>query len=202
MMPRFFLSLLFVVVLTTAACRSETQTRVGMVTATPSPQIIPTILVEPTATNGNAKIFSLVDAYEPGERLTLTVRLVDSVTGIVVPQAELYVRQTDDAGYYEEDAAGFPRIHGRLHSDDAGMIRFGTILPGRYPNDPTASRHIHLTVTAVGYEPLERVLLFDNDPYLTDEERGFAFAVVAPMKETAVGSMTEIELALLPTVGE
>ena len=87
--------------------------------------------------------------------------------GVAIPQAEIYARQTDDAGFYHEDAAGMPRIHGRLHTNAAGISAFRTILPGRYPEDPTATRHIHLTVTAVGYEPLERVLLFDNDPYLT-----------------------------------
>lgn len=143
----------------------------------------------------------LVDDAEPGEPLTVLVQVVDGVTGEAVPEAELYVRQTDDAGLYHEDANGVPRIHGRLQSNTTGTVQFRTILPGRYPDDPTATRHIHLSVTAAGYEPLERVLLFDNDPYLPAEEIAWEFSVIAPMEAAEKEDWsTEIELALLPAV--
>lgn len=200
MNERSLVGLLLFTVLLATACQSLSQSPPVEAEATSTIEPAPTVPTENAATEANSGVVSLVAAAEPGEPLTVTARVVDGQTGAAIPQAELYVRQTDDAGYYQEDAAGVPRIHGRLQTDAGGETQFRTILPGRYPEDPTASRHIHLTVTAVGFESLERVLLFDNDPYLTVEERAFEFSVVAPMVNAAKGGWTtEIELALLPT---
>lgn len=193
-------SLFVFTVLLATACQSLNQSPPVEAEATSTTDPSPTVQTESAETEVNSNVVSLVAVAEPGEPLTVTARVVDGQTGAAISQAELYVRQTDDAGFYQEDAAGVPRIHGRLQANAAGMIQFRTVLPGRYPDDPTASRHIHLTATAVGYEPVERVLLFDNDPYLTAEERAFEFSVIAPMVNAANGGWTtEIELVLLPT---
>lgn len=194
---RLLVSLLVFIILLIPACQSSASSPAAE--ASPAAAPLPTATPEIAATEVEPDVVSLVVATEPGEPLTVTARVVDEQTGAAIPQAELYARQTDEAGQYQEDTEGVPRIHGRLQTDAAGQAQFRTILPGRYPEDPTASRHIHLTVTAVGYEPLERVLLFDNDPYLTAEERTFEFSVVAPMVAAAGGGWTaQIELALRP----
>lgn len=180
------------------------------VSPTPPPPTRPAAITEPAATAAAAAASDepandytrIVAPGELGEPLHIEIQIQDQQTGEPIPAAALWIRQTDDAGFYQEDASGNPRISGRLRSDGAGKIQVATILPGRYPDDPTASRHIHLTVEAAGYEPLERVLLFDNDPHLTAAERNFAFAVVAEMAQDEIGAwLTTIALALTPASG-
>jgi protocatechuate 3,4-dioxygenase beta subunit len=157
-------------------------------------------ITETDQTTGSAPTLEqLTDGDEPGDRLLLIISLQDAVTGSPITDAEIWLRQTDNDGYYREDEAGIPRIQGTFFTDATGLVQVLTILPGRYPGDPTASRHIHLTAEAAGYAPAERVILFDNDPYLTQEERTFEFALVADVVHAEDETwLAEVRLELTP----
>ena len=142
---------------------------------------------------------AIVDEQEPGEPLAITINFLDEGTGEPIPAAELWIRHTTDAGIYDEDTDGNPRIQGTLLSDENGQIQVATILPGAYDNDPTAARHIHLSITAAGYEDTERVIHFDNDPNLTEAQRTWELSIVAAMDQNKAGEWsTNIYIPLTP----
>ena len=181
---------------------------VGACSAPPPPETKTAVSPPPpapaaTPTDDTPATYSMVDATEPGERLAMAITVQDAVNGQPIPQAELWLRQTSDAGLYEEDAEGRPRIEVTAWSDDNGRLNVESIVPGRYPNDPTASRHIHLTIEAEGYDSQERVILFDNDPYLTPEERAFALGLVVPMSQDENGVwQTDLLVEMVPLDAE
>ena len=160
-----------------------------------SPTRQPTI--EPTPIQ--SAFTKIVDDQEPGEPLAITITFLDAATGEPIPAAELWIRQTTDTGIYDEDSEGKPRIQATLRSNEAGQIQVATILPGAYDNDPTASRHIHLSISAAGYEDIERVIHFDNDPNLTQAQRTWELSIVAAMDQNKAGAWsTNIEIPLAP----
>ena len=153
----------------------------------------------PKPTPPQSPFIAIVDEQEPGAPLAITITFIDAATGKPIPAAELWIRQTTDAGIYDEDAEGKPRIQGTLRSNAAGQIQVATILPGAYENDPTASRHIHLSITAAGYGDIERVIHFDNDPNLTEAQRTWELSIVAEMDQNKAGEWsTNIEIPLTP----
>lgn len=199
------LMLIGIWVLLIAGCRNGEP---GGISDQPTDVAQPTATLAPAATEEPANAddpssLILVSDDEPGERLVVTALVLDESTGEPVSGGEVYVRHTSVAGSYEEDETGEPRIHGTLLSDADGRVRFETIVPGAYADDPTASRHMHVTVSAGGYESLERVILFDNDPNLTPAERAFEFGIVAEMAQAPGGEWTtEITLPLAPAIAE
>jgi protocatechuate 3,4-dioxygenase beta subunit len=140
----------------------------------------------------------------PGESgvpiyITGTIYLPDGKT----PATDiiLYVYQTDHSGKY---TPGPNQIHGKRHGHLRGWVRTNeqgryeihTILPGSYPNS-NIPKHIHPII----YEPKRNLYywiddyLFDNDPFLTQEERrkqstrggGGILALTKGQKEEWVG---------------
>jgi protocatechuate 3,4-dioxygenase beta subunit len=84
--------------------------------------------------------------------LVLTQRC-DPIAGALV---ELW--HANDAGEY--DNAGY-RLRGHLFTDDAGLYRFSTIVPGLYPG---RTRHFHLKFQAPNQPVLTTQFYFPEEP--------------------------------------
>lgn len=93
------------------------------------------------------------------------------------PNVVLYVYQTDQTGKYRQTGSetGWGKRHGSIRgwmkTNQQGQYRFYTVRPASYSNTGPAA-HIHITVK----EPDKNEyyiddFLFDDDPFLTQEER-------------------------------
>jgi protocatechuate 3,4-dioxygenase beta subunit len=110
---------------------------------------------------------------EPGDRLEVagTVFAADGRTPIA--GASVYVYQTDARGYYRpDDAMGNrdPRLFALLRSDAGGRYSYRTIRPASYPSTRVV-QHIHYEVTADGHGTRIFEIVFDDDPFMTDDVR-------------------------------
>lgn len=121
-------------------------------------------------------VVAIVDADEPGPRLTVGGRVVDEGTGEPIPNATIVVYQTDQSGDYapaDPSDESTARLRAELTTADDGGFSFLTVQPGEYPGQPPGNRHIHVhRVTAPGYESTGFVLLFDDN--VRDEVRAWA----------------------------
>jgi protocatechuate 3,4-dioxygenase beta subunit len=115
---------------------------------------------------------TIAGPQEPGERLTVTgrVRAEDGVTPLA--GASVYVYHTDVNGYYSPGTndSRNPRLRGYLRTDAQGRYEFNTIKPGSYPNSRVPA-HIHYVVSAAGYKDRVFEIVFEGDPFLTDNVR-------------------------------
>jgi protocatechuate 3,4-dioxygenase beta subunit len=112
---------------------------------------------------------------EPGQPLTVSGVVVDA-SGAPVAGASLYVYQTDREGYYGLKPASDnrnPRLKLFLRSDAKGEWSFQTIKPGSYPNARIPA-HIHFEVSAKGHAPRIFEVVFEADPFITDQMRSDA----------------------------
>src|SRR4030095_11276844 len=116
---------------------------------------------------------------EPGQPLSVS-GVVVAVNGSPIPNASLYVYQTDHEGYYGVKPVSDnrnPRLRLFLRSDARGAWSFDTIKPGSYPNG-RAPAHIHFEVSAPGHTPNIFEIVFEGDPFVTAEmRRNPAFSV-------------------------
>src|SRR5262245_2985766 len=88
---------------------------------------------------------------EPGDALVVS-GIVRGADGKPMPNAIVYVYQTDHRGYYSPKTAArdeSPRLFGYLKTDSQGRYEFRTIRPGGYP-DSKVPQHIHYEVTVPG----------------------------------------------------
>jgi protocatechuate 3,4-dioxygenase beta subunit len=116
---------------------------------------------------------TIVAEGEPGERLIVsgTIFLPDGRTPL--PNANLFVYQTDATGRYSTTGGDNrnTRIHGLMRTNSEGRYEFRTIKPGSY----LASRnpaHIHAYVSASGYpEYWIDEYHFADDPFVTSDMR-------------------------------
>ena len=116
----------------------------------------------------------LCSTDEPGEPLSISGIVTDSVDCRPIADATLDIWQTNARGIYS-NLLGFgdpsnPRafnLRGRLMSDEAGRYQFESVIPGRYPLfwPLTRPRHIHLTVTHPRCERLTTQIFFEGDTY-------------------------------------
>jgi len=128
---------------------------------------------------GAPSIGGLAAAGEPGRAIKVSGVVVDSA-GASVRDASIYAYQTDAEGYYGvkpvSDSQN-PRLKIFLRSDAQGAWSFDTIKPGSYPNSK-APAHIHFEVSAPGFAPRFFEIVFEGDPFVTDEmRRNRAFSV-------------------------
>lgn len=110
---------------------------------------------------------------EPGRRLEVRGVVYARDGRTPVPRASVYVYQTDARGYYRpDDAMGNrdPRLKALLRTDAAGRYSFTTIRPGSYPGS-RVPQHIHYEVAADGHGSLVFEIVFDDDPFVTEEVR-------------------------------
>ena len=108
---------------------------------------------------------------EPGEPLEVhgVVFQPDGVTpaaGVVV-----YVYHTGADGRYQRERGAPPRLRAWLVTDAQGRYGYRTIRPASYP-DSTISAHVHTQLWSAWYPAQYGTeLLFDDDRFMTDEER-------------------------------
>ncbi|HSQ60188.1 MAG TPA: hypothetical protein VLT84_07115 [Acidobacteriota bacterium] len=116
---------------------------------------------------------------EPGEPLTLYVRVEDAESAKALPGAKLLVYQTDHAGYYDRGDDGRERgprgarLHATAYADASGSIVFDTIVPGSYPGSGIF-RHIHFVLSAEGHAELAKEIILDEAPRPTAEQKRWA----------------------------
>ena len=124
-------------------------------------------------------------ADEPGDRTHVSGRVTDA-DGKPLADANLDVWQADAEGRYSGFMPGPPagNLRGQVRSDADGRYEFITMIPGPYtiPLDgptgkmtaaagwsPWRPAHIHLIVSAEGYEPLVTQLFIDTSDYLDSD---------------------------------
>ncbi|MGE0397724.1 MAG: dioxygenase [Kofleriaceae bacterium] len=104
----------------------------------------------------------LVAPDDDGERLVISGS-VRSTSCEHLAKATIDVWQANVRGDYDLD--GF-RFRGRMAADARGRWQLRTIVPGRYLNGRRyRPAHIHVKVSAPGFETLTTQLYFEGDPY-------------------------------------
>jgi protocatechuate 3,4-dioxygenase beta subunit len=126
---------------------------------------------------------------EPGQRLQVSGDVVGP-DAAPISGASLYIYQTDHEGYYGVKPASDnrnPRLKLFLRSDAKGSWSFETVKPGSYPNSRVPP-HIHFEVAATGRAPKVFEIVFEGDPFVTEEMRRNAAFSVRPIAD---GKVTE-----------
>ena len=135
-----------------------------------------------------------VGPQEPGERMTVRLRLTDAAgkprAGVLV-----YAYQTSAKGFYAQNAAhvqamagdvNHARLFGYVLTDDDGCIELRTIRPAGYPNSDLP-QHIHLHADREGRSLDVGEVVFTDDPRLTESVReeyeGHGAIVTTPAKQ-------------------
>jgi protocatechuate 3,4-dioxygenase beta subunit len=163
-------------------------------TATPEPAATPTLAPTPACDDGDLdetleqtegpfytpsspERVSLRESDLPGTNLTVT-GYVYSTDCQPVAGALLDFWHCDDAGVYDNE--GF-RLRGHQFSDEHGLWRLETIVPGLYTG---RTRHIHVKVQAPDQPVLTTQLYFPNEP---ENERDGIFnpALVVDLPDSA-----------------
>jgi protocatechuate 3,4-dioxygenase beta subunit len=126
---------------------------------------------------------------EPGQPVHVSGVVVGH-DGAPVSGASLYIYQTDHEGYYGVKPASDnrnPRLKLYLRSDAKGAWSFETVKPGSYPNSRVPP-HIHFEVSAPGRAPKTFEIVFEGDPFVTQEMRSNPAFSVRPLAD---GKVTE-----------
>jgi catechol 1,2-dioxygenase len=122
---------------------------------------------------------------EPGDPTVFSGRVTDA-DGSPLPNANLDVWQADAEGRYSSFMPGPPEgnLRGQVRTDADGRYEFRTMIPGPYtiPLDgptgkltaaadwsPWRPAHIHLIVSAEGFEPLVTQLFIDTSDHLHND---------------------------------
>ena len=118
---------------------------------------------------------TITDPAEPGTRMTVSGRVLGA-DDRPVAGASIYVYHTDAKGEYVRGSSGGsdrPRLYGYLRSDSQGRYSFTTIKPGSYPNSRNPG-HVHFEVTAPGHQSRIYEIVFEGDPFISDQFRAQA----------------------------
>jgi protocatechuate 3,4-dioxygenase beta subunit len=140
----------------------------------------------------------LADSSHPGARMAVAGRVLSS-TGQPIRNASIYAYQTDSGGRYIPGGVGAqgsdrPTIFGYMRSDANGNYSFTTIKPGSYPNSRNPG-HIHFEVSAPGHESRVYEIVFEGDPFISDNFRAQArqpFGGVEIVAERRAGNVIQI----------
>ncbi len=109
---------------------------------------------------------------EPGRRMVVQGRVLESDGETPVAGATIFVFHTDDEGYYspggmdESDA----RLCGLMLTDEAGRYRFETVKPGHYATGGPPA-HVHYRVWGPELPRQSFSLNFEGDPELGERGR-------------------------------
>lgn len=108
----------------------------------------------------------------PGERITLTGRVIDGA-GEPVPDAMIEIWQADPDGRYAHPGDGRPRASnsftgfGRSDTTADGVFRFETVKPGRVPGPGGRPQAPHILVAVFGRGMLKQLftrIYFEDEP--------------------------------------
>jgi protocatechuate 3,4-dioxygenase beta subunit len=126
---------------------------------------------------------TLYTTAEPGTKILIKGSIIDA-SGKPVANAALHIFQTDSHGYYTpldsiERKMGEPdaRLFCFLTTDNEGNFEIHTVRPASYPmqyKGRTIPQHIHLNITAQGYQSKKLQMLFTDDPAMDDYWRQWA----------------------------
>jgi protocatechuate 3,4-dioxygenase beta subunit len=106
---------------------------------------------------------SLADGAMPGVRFRVSGRVLAPDCVSPLEGAVLDVWQADSQGVY--DNTGFT-LRGKLLAGTLGAYAIATIVPGHYLNGSQyRPSHIHVRISAPGFEQLTTQLYFEGDPY-------------------------------------
>jgi len=131
---------------------------------------------------------SLLEPGLPGERLTLTGRVLDTSCRPIA-NAMLDFWQADSGGAYDNRGM---RLRGHQFSDATGVFRLETVLPGLYPG---RTRHLHVRLQASGGAALTTQLYFPEQ----SANRGdyfFSPALLVVMQRGAPGNHAVFDFVL------
>lgn len=118
-------------------------------------------------------IIAIAPATEPGKRIRVTGQVVNT-GGLAIPNALVYLYQTDARGWYAAESPHVQaregdmrqaRLFGYIRTDGLGKFELHTIKPAGYPQSDLPA-HIHVHVWAEGYAPFVNEFLFDDDERL------------------------------------
>jgi protocatechuate 3,4-dioxygenase beta subunit len=113
----------------------------------------------------------IADVTEPGERLSLTGRLLGDDCVTPLAGAHIEVWQADRDGNYHDAVTEAYRLRGWITTDASGMFMVDTIVPGSY-SQGTGPRpaHIHFRFIHPGHRTLTTQIYFAGDPYLSPND--------------------------------
>jgi catechol 1,2-dioxygenase len=153
---------------------------------------------------------------EPGDPTLIAGRVTD-VDGAPLTGANLDVWQADCDGCYSGFMPGPPEgnLRGQVRTDDDGRYQIRTVIPGPYtiPLDgptgkmtaaagwsPWRPAHVHLIVSAAGYEPLVTQLFIDSSDHLHNDVASAVKddLIVHPEPAEDGGYTIEYDFALAP----
>ena len=149
-----------------------------------------------------AHTIRLADANEPGQRLTLFGRVVDTENNEPIPDALVYLYHADANGEYlptDPNDESTAKLSGEIITDDKGQFQVETIVPREY--DQPGNKHIHLHyVRAEGYTETGGVILFEYD--VNDEIRAWAldtgFGIIIDVTERNGVMEGQVVIELIP----
>ena len=122
---------------------------------------------------------TMVTDREPGDPMVVRGLVRDRRRAAPVAGAVIYLFHTDDRGHYAPEhsrpghGANNPRLFGYVRSDPRGEFVVRTIRPASYPGMRNM-RHVHFTVHAPGYRPVNSQFYVDGDPSADEERRRIA----------------------------
>jgi protocatechuate 3,4-dioxygenase beta subunit len=120
----------------------------------------------------------LVPSDEPGERLTMTLRIVDA-DDKSLPKVLVYAYQTSAKGWYatlaphvsgDSGDEKHARLFGYARTNEKGEVELDTVRPGGYPRS-TLPQHIHVELFSESFATRVTEVQFDDDARLTPKER-------------------------------
>jgi protocatechuate 3,4-dioxygenase beta subunit len=124
----------------------------------------------------SAEVLNIATSDEPGKKIKIVATVRDK-DGNPVPNAMVYLYQTDYRGWYSADAPHVlmnegdfrhARLFGYVKTDNQGKIELHTVKPAGYPQSDLPA-HIHVHVTAAGYRAFGTEFLFQDDERLKGE---------------------------------
>ncbi len=122
--------------------------------------------------NGSTAITCHAD--EPGVRLLLDIRVVDSA-GVPLAGVPVSAFNTDASGLYNPRDAktSEPRLHAQVRTDERGRCQVLTLRPAPYPEGDEPA-HIHFSAGAPDSAQSYRTVWFEGDMLLTASKREWA----------------------------
>ena len=155
----------------------------------------------------NAPVTSdLASKTEKGKRLCVQGFVVRGPECTPLVGAVVDVWQATSQGRYDNDDPRRPprrgsfRLRGRIKTDAKGRYAFKTIWPGHYKIGPKRWRpaHLHVKVSAPGYESLTTQLYFADDPYNANDPWFSANRALRPKQAKDGVYVAKYELVLTP----
>ncbi|MDH3746334.1 MAG: hypothetical protein OES47_14645 [Acidobacteriota bacterium] len=110
---------------------------------------------------------------EPGERMVVEGRVLESDGSTPVAGATVFVFHTDSQGYYSPGGMdeGDARLCGLMLTDEEGRYRFESIKPAHYATGDGPPAHVHYRVWGPEVRRQSFSLHFEGDSHLGERGR-------------------------------